>query len=257
LTRRDDLRDTGEAGSKIRVDNLHWELSEEDLKELFGRIGPVQTVQIEYDRQDRSTGVAYITYPDSRDARAAIQEFDGANANGQPIRLTLIPNGPAARPRNPFDTVERPSRSLFDRIDHSERRRRAPATDSDSSPPPRRSNVAKPAPDNIDRYVPGQNSSASRRRSSPHRNDSDRGGRRPGQRRERAPRERGPRKDAEGHEIVGGRPRKTQEELDAEMADYWGGDGAGAEDHAAQNDSHAAQNDPPVANLDGDVDMDI
>jgi len=65
--------------------------------------------------------------------------------------------------------------------------------------------VTKPAPENIDRYIPGGDS----------RSSSHRGGRRPGERRERAAR------DPEGPKVVNGRPRKTAEELDAEMDNYW------------------------------------
>jgi THO complex subunit 4 len=202
---------------------------------LFTGIGPISSVSIVYDRQDRSTGVAYVIYSDVRDARTAIQEFDGANANGQPIKLSLVPNGPAKPARNPFDTAERPSRSLFDRIDDSERRRRV--GESDEEPPSRRSNVSKPPPDHIDRYVPGQD--ANRQRRSP-RGTNDRGSRRPGQRRQREGA-----KDAEGHMIVQGRPRKTAEELDAEMDNYWG-------DNTNANEENGAP-----ANGDEDVEMDI
>ena len=75
-------------------------------------------------------------------------------------------------------------------------------------PPERRSDTTKPPPENIDRYIPGQRDS---------RSSSHRGGRRPGERRERAPR------DTDGQRMANGRPRKTAEELDAEMDDYWGG----------------------------------
>lgn len=74
----------------------------------------------------------------------------------------------------------------------------------------RRSDVTRPAPDGIDRYVPGQRGG---------RSSSHRGGRRPGERRERTTR------DGEAQRTSNGRPRKTAEELDAEMDDYWGGTG--------------------------------
>ena len=187
------------------------------------------------------------------DARSAIREFDGANAKGQPIRLSLIP---LPRKDNPFDRVEKP-RSLFDRIEappgRSRRRSESPMADVEGdrgyrraprrrSPPPadRRSDVTGPAPENIDRYVPGQGGS----RSSSHRG----GGRRPGERRERAPR--GGR-DTNGHQVIGGRPRKTQEELDAEMEDYWASQNAG--DGGAKNEAAA----PAAGTTSGDDDIDM
>lgn len=170
-----------------------------------------------------------------RDARTAIREFDGANANGQPIRLTLIPPAPAKAPeprRNPFDSVTLPGRSLFDRIERD--RSASPGSEREREAGGRRrggrrddgvrhSDVSKPAPEHIDRYVPGQRDSrsGSRRRSPlPPRGGGRDGGRRPGGRREQSGRMGN--RDEDGRSMVQGRPRKTAEELDAEMADYWG-----------------------------------
>ena len=181
-----------------------------------------------------------------RDAQRAIDQFDGANANNQPIKLTLMPTQPLKAARNPFDTAERPGRSLFERIersDDSNRRRRGGRSDEDGRL--RQSDVSKPAPENIDRYVPGQDSGSERRRSPAPRRGGGRGrgegrgdARRPGQRKEREPQ-------------VGrdSRPRKTAEELDAEMEDYWGGNGASKESAGGTNGA-----DPVAANTD-DVDM--
>jgi THO complex subunit 4 len=196
-------------------------------QELFNRIGDVVDVRIKYDRAGRSEGIAFVSYRRTSDANQAIREFDGANAKGQPIRLTLLQQ---QRRDNPFDRVENP-RSLFDRIEAPRDRRRSesPYEDDDEGryrrgprrggaaggrERDRRTDTTRPAPENVDRYIPGQNGSGPR-------SDSRRGGRRPGERRERKPRN-----DEAGHKLVGGRPRKTQEELDAEMEDYWGGNAA-------------------------------
>ena len=45
-------------------------------------------LDLQYDRAGRSEGTAYVTYESARDAKEAIREFDGANANGKtPSRL--------------------------------------------------------------------------------------------------------------------------------------------------------------------------
>lgn len=36
-----------------------------------------------YDRAGRSEGIAFVTYESAQDAKRAIREFDGANANGK------------------------------------------------------------------------------------------------------------------------------------------------------------------------------
>jgi len=222
----------------MRVDNLHWDLTEEDLYDLFTRIAPVKEVKLQYDRAGRSEGTAFVTYDHIGDARMAVKEFDGANAKGQPIRLTILPLPPKpTRQHNPFDRVENP-RSLFDRIEtpsgRGRRRSESPVDEVDrdysrnssrraprGAPRDRRSDTTKPPPENIDRYIPGQNG---------------RGGRGRGGPRERPPR---------GEPRPGARPRKTAEELDAEMDDYWGGN------HAEP--SHATHKTPGLA--DDDIDM--
>ncbi|KUJ22875.1 RNA-binding domain-containing protein [Mollisia scopiformis] len=206
------------SSAKLRVENLHYDLTEEDLDDLFNRIGPVLKLSLTYDRAGRSEGVAYVTYESSYDAKKAIREFDGANAKGQPIRLVPIPSGPSAGRRNPAPAATRGS--LFDRI--------TPRARSDS--PIRHSDVSGPPPSNVDRYVPGRGS----RSRSPRRTAPKRDGRRPGARRERGERTGGGGGGRGGERLAkDGRPRKTQEELDAEMEDYFGG-GGGRENGASE-----------------------
>ncbi|KAI9726920.1 MAG: hypothetical protein M1828_000268 [Chrysothrix sp. TS-e1954] len=205
--------------SKLRVDNLHYELTESDLRELFTRIGPILTCQILYDKADRSRGTAFVTYHHRRDAVTAVHEFDGANAYGQPIKVALLPTGLGrGRGGDLLDVPASRPRSLFDRISEPAPRRRR-----SESPNARRVVTRRPAPDNIDRYVPDENrrsrdTSSTRPRG---RDGGGRGGRRPGARRDDSGRpDRG--RDEEGRPMRGGRPRKTAEQLDAEMSDYWG-----------------------------------
>ena len=195
----------------------------------------MHSLTLTYDRAGRSTGTAYVTYRTVTSARAAIREYDGANANGQPIRLSLVPSGPASGSargdrgrdrdggsrRNPFDSAIPPGRSLFDRIEtppagggSRSRRRGGGSRDRSRSPPARRSDTRKPPPDGIDRYVPGEDRAPRRARSrSPLRRRDHSGARRGGSAR-RAPRRD---RDDEGRPMVQGRPRMTQEELDRDM----------------------------------------
>ncbi|USW52039.1 Putative RNA recognition motif domain, nucleotide-binding alpha-beta plait domain superfamily [Septoria linicola] len=240
-------RGSAPSGTKIKIDNVHYELTEDDLRELFERVGPTVSVRLLYDRSDRSTGTAFVIYEDERDARDAFDKFDGCPANGQAIRLTIVPNGPAERgppPRALADRVERPPRSIFDRIEGGRR--------EDSRDGGRRRRVRSDSPRRqaVDSYPPRSRSPV-RRRGTPRGGRGE--GRRPGERRE----ERGgrparkPRTDEEGRSLVGGRPRKTAEELDAEMNDYWGSKGDAP---AAESNGNGAANGENGA---GDIDMDI
>ncbi|KAF3762432.1 RNA-binding domain-containing protein [Cryphonectria parasitica EP155] len=196
--RHTDGEHSEEIGTKIRVDNVHYDLSEEDLSSLFHRIGPVLKLDIRYDRAGRSTGTVFVTYEVYEDAREAVRQFDGANAKGQPIRLSILP------PRRRDDSSAMAGRPLSERITlgSGRNRSRSPVRDMEDEAARR----------NIDRYVPG-----GRRSRSPVRGRRrGEGGRRPGARR-------GGGNPREGTERQGrdARPKKTQEELDAEMEDYF------------------------------------
>ncbi|OKL64472.1 hypothetical protein UA08_00291 [Talaromyces atroroseus] len=245
--RRDRASPDSEQPARLRIDNLHYDLTEEDLEGLFSGIGPVSRVRIDYDRAGRSEGVATVTYQYLEDAKQAIREFDGANAKGQPIRLTLLRGGAKAeKPKSLFERIERPhdraERSLSPDDEGANnaggRRRRGGRGRGGAG---RRSDVSKPAPEHIDRYVPGQDSSNRRNT-----------GRRPGERRDEK------RKDGGGGgRQNGARPRKTQEELDQEMDDYWGTSaataGAGAET-VVTAPATTTTNEPAAAG-DDDIDM--
>ncbi|KAL8871933.1 MAG: hypothetical protein Q9198_007308, partial [Flavoplaca austrocitrina] len=252
-------------GAKLRVDNLHYDLTEDDLDDLFTRIGPVNSLSLRFDRAGRSSGTAFVTYHHISDARLAIREFDGANAHGQPIRLTLLPTAPANDirgrgpivARNPFDTAERPAKSLFDRIDDprfgsgSRSRNRVDRSRSRSPGKPRRSDVSRPAPEGVDRYVPPSGRVTSRVRSrSPRRRGGDIGGRGRG---------RGGERRGGARESGGMRPRKTQEELDQEMEDYWGPPGQpnGVGAAGGNQDGAMTATAPVVVGDDEDIDMGI
>lgn len=201
-------------------------------------------MSLRYDRAGRSEGVAQVSYKHLSDAEIAIREFDGANAKGQPIRLTLLSS------RNGYNSSQKGS--LFSRTE------RPRSFSSDSHSPERgqrrswRSNISKPPPDNIDRYVPEERS--------PRRSG---GGRRRKGRNRREGRARNG-----GTRSVGGRrrPKKTQEELDQEMEDYWdtsapaasSGGGESTEPLAAPAEADTGNTAPtpagPAAN-DGDIDM--
>jgi THO complex subunit 4 len=53
------------------------------MQDLFNRIGPVAKLSLLYDRAGRSEGIAFVTYESAQDAKRAVREFDGANANGK------------------------------------------------------------------------------------------------------------------------------------------------------------------------------
>ncbi|KAI9733281.1 MAG: hypothetical protein M1834_003365 [Cirrosporium novae-zelandiae] len=270
--------------AKLRVDNLHYDLTEKELEELFTRIGPVSSLSIRYDRAGRSEGTAYVTYISIQDANEAIRNFDGANAYGQPIRVTLLPTAPShnrTSGKNPFGGFDRDQgntrasgkgKSLFERVsggpgprDLASRITGRPHSRSRSASPGRagrRSDVSKPPPDNIDRYVPGRDGRTrspiprNRRRGGGPINDSrNNRGRRGDGRGKRGDLMDIEKEGADGHKIVNGRPRKTQEELDKEMDEYWGS--RNQDQTQEQSGGPVQQNDGTTVQqpVDEDIDM--
>lgn len=239
----------------FRLEEYDTTIAKQAQQELFERIGPVSNVQILYDRSDRSRGTAFVTYSTSRDAQRALRDYNGANAYGQPISVSLMPSGPSGggRPapsRGLDERISAPQRSLFDRIDDgggARRGGRGERTRRSESPRSRRSDVRGPAPEYIDRYVPGGSGRDDSRRRDRDRSRSpirrgergERGGRglprRGGRRDERDDRSTRPKGEGEGRPRTGARPRKTADELDAEMEDYWGG-ANGREDNVQKNE---------------------
>lgn len=164
-----------------------------------------------------------------------IEKRRGANTGqGQPIRLVAMPNG--YQGRRPFNPVKA-ARPLAERITVAPNHHR-----SRSASPPRHSNVSKPAPPHVDRYIPSGDRRSRSRSPAPRRRE----GRRPGERRGGRG-ERGGRGDRMGRD---GRPKKTQEELDAEMEDYWGGKG-----ETTKESTNGAEAAVAAVETEGDVDM--
>ncbi|KAI5796325.1 RNA binding protein [Peziza echinospora] len=224
---RDDNR-VPPGGARLRVENIHYELGQEDLVSLFTRIAPPISVVLKYDRAGRSEGIAYVTYERESHALRAIDEFDRANAHGQPIFLTLVPtSAPAGSGRSLFDRVEAPpavrSHSPDRGVDGADYR-----GDGRVKPSGRGSK--------IDRYIPSDRGSDTR----------DRGGSGYGRDRpivDRPPRREGRRGDGETRRS-GARPKKTVEELDDEMSNYWAGaadaDGNAGGEEALGHDNRGA-----------------
>lgn len=81
-------------GVEIKIDNLHYDVTEKDLQDLFATAGEVMKSRIIFDASGRSTGVGYVKYSSMRDAEKAIEkyhkiEFDGMTTSVCPVELLL------------------------------------------------------------------------------------------------------------------------------------------------------------------------
>lgn len=82
---------------KIYVGNMSYSTTEEQLEELFGQYGTVQTVNIIMDRQtNRSKGFGFVEMEEENAAEAAISALNNTDFNGRTIKVNEARD---ARPR--------------------------------------------------------------------------------------------------------------------------------------------------------------
>jgi cold-inducible RNA-binding protein len=87
--------------TKLFVGNLSFNVTENDLQDLFAQYGTVTEVNLMLDRASgRSRGFAFVTLETPEAAEAAIQALNGKNWEGRNLSVN------EARPRE-----ERPERS--------------------------------------------------------------------------------------------------------------------------------------------------
>jgi cold-inducible RNA-binding protein len=80
--------------NKLFVGNLAFEVTENDLMDLFGQHGSVIEVNLVLDKfSGRSRGFAFVTMANDEDAQKAIEGLQGQNFHGRDLTVNV------ARPR--------------------------------------------------------------------------------------------------------------------------------------------------------------
>jgi RNA recognition motif-containing protein len=70
--------------TKIYVGNLPWAITEDQLEEIFGAHGEVETTKIVSDRDSgRSRGFGFVTMTDAGAAKEAIEALNGHVVDGR------------------------------------------------------------------------------------------------------------------------------------------------------------------------------
>jgi RNA recognition motif-containing protein len=81
-------------GRKLYVGNLPFETGDDELRQLFGQIGSVESVSIMRDMATgRARGFAFVEMGTDEGARRAIEELHSKPFNGRPLTVN------EARPR--------------------------------------------------------------------------------------------------------------------------------------------------------------
>jgi small subunit ribosomal protein S18 len=74
---------------KLFVSNLDFDVTEEQLQEMFGEVGPTVSCVLATDRETkRSKGFAFVEMDASEDATKAIEALNNKVVNGRPVRVT-------------------------------------------------------------------------------------------------------------------------------------------------------------------------
>ncbi|KAF2807196.1 uncharacterized protein BDZ99DRAFT_478708 [Mytilinidion resinicola] len=240
-------------GVQVTIRGFPHDVSESEVRDLAEQFGDALEVKLIFDRTDRSTGIAHITYKDEDTARAAVRDIHGAKAYGKPVTASITARN-STQKRSLFERIENPIVNNRDtsrgRINNRTERGQAkgPRNDSRRDSSNRGYNSSRRSSDDkgtkggrgrpaMDRYVP------------PHRESGVLGPRAGGNRVERKPATQGRR---------GGRaerPKLTQEQLDKEMDAYFASkDAAGGAEPVKQ--APAAVVAPAAAKAD-DMDLDL
>src|SRR5688572_10554901 len=73
---------------KLYVGNLSFNTSNQDLTELFGTIGTVESANIIEDRETgRSRGFGFVEMANQADGEKAIAEFNGKEIDGRSLKV--------------------------------------------------------------------------------------------------------------------------------------------------------------------------
>lgn len=86
------LINRGDVGPmRLYVGSLHFNITEEMLRGIFEPFGPIISVQILYDQETgRSRGYGFVTYHEAKDAKKALDQMNGFELAGRPIKVGHI-----------------------------------------------------------------------------------------------------------------------------------------------------------------------
>ena len=73
---------------KLYVGNLSFQTSSEDLQQLFGQAGTVESASVVEDRDTgRSRGFGFVEMSSKEEGAAAIEQFNGKEVNGRNLTV--------------------------------------------------------------------------------------------------------------------------------------------------------------------------
>ena len=76
-------------GTTLRVGNLDYNVSQEDITELFGELGALKSAELMMRPDGKSKGFAFVTYKRKVDAETALEKYNGVPLDGKALKITL------------------------------------------------------------------------------------------------------------------------------------------------------------------------
>jgi len=75
-------------GKKLYVGNLPFNVTQEEISELFAQVGTVESVNIITDKfSGQSRGFGFVEMATDEEAQAAIERFDGQDLKGRTMKV--------------------------------------------------------------------------------------------------------------------------------------------------------------------------
>ena len=76
-------------GKKLYVGNLGFDVTNKDLEDVFAEVGATDSVSVITDRATgQSRGFAFVEMTSAGDAQRAIQQLNGKEIKGRPIKVS-------------------------------------------------------------------------------------------------------------------------------------------------------------------------
>lgn len=85
---------TAAAGTKLKVSNLEYVVTDNDIKELFSNCGALKSFGVHYDNSGRSLGTAEVIYHRHEDALKAIETYNNVALDGKKMFIELAAEDP-------------------------------------------------------------------------------------------------------------------------------------------------------------------
>lgn len=74
----------------VHIANLDFQVSERDLKELFGEFGDLKKADLHYDKSGKSLGTGELCYGSRGAAVKALRQYNGVPLDGRPMKLEIL-----------------------------------------------------------------------------------------------------------------------------------------------------------------------